>query len=115
MSNETSVARGADRGRRVFPACPEESLILKKPTLGIEHEGGQRFETGSPALRSEIANRKSRNPLAARIPAAPMAGPVSSGIRPRGPTSGRCVACCICGCGRRRLSAAETAYAAAAR
>jgi len=37
----------ADRGRRVFPACPEESLILKKPTLGIEHEGGQRFEVGS--------------------------------------------------------------------
>jgi Protein of unknown function (DUF1553)/Protein of unknown function (DUF1549) len=39
----------ADRGRRVFPACPEESLILKKPTLAIEHEGGQRFETGSPS------------------------------------------------------------------
>ncbi len=37
----------ADRGRRIFPACPEESLILKKPTLGIEHEGGQRFEAGS--------------------------------------------------------------------
>jgi len=37
----------ADRGRRVFPACPEESLILKKPTLGIEHEGGQRFQVDS--------------------------------------------------------------------
>src|SRR3954453_7087958 len=37
----------ADRGRRVFPAAPEESLILKKPSLGMEHEGGQRFEAGS--------------------------------------------------------------------
>src|SRR5207249_4432222 len=37
----------ADRGRRIFPACPEESLILKKPTLGIEHEGGQRFQADS--------------------------------------------------------------------
>ncbi len=44
----------ADRGRRVFPACPEESLILKKPTLGIEHEGGQRFEAGSPAYRTLV-------------------------------------------------------------
>lgn len=42
----------ADRGRRIFPACPEESLILKKPTLGIEHEGGQRFEVGSESYRT---------------------------------------------------------------
>ncbi|HEY2951590.1 MAG TPA: DUF1549 domain-containing protein, partial [Verrucomicrobiae bacterium] len=37
----------ADRGRRVFPAAPEQSLILLKPTLGLDHEGGQRFEVGS--------------------------------------------------------------------
>lgn len=42
----------ADRGRRVFPACPEESLILKKPTLGVEHEGGQRFEVGSTSYKT---------------------------------------------------------------
>lgn len=36
-----------DRGRRVFPALPEESLILKKPTLAVPHEGGERFERGS--------------------------------------------------------------------
>jgi WD40 repeat protein len=35
------------RGRRVFPAAPEESLILKKPTLGLPHEGGERFSPGS--------------------------------------------------------------------
>ncbi len=35
------------RGRRVFPAYPEESLLLKKATLAIPHEGGERFEAGS--------------------------------------------------------------------
>ena len=44
----------ADRGRRVFPAFPEESLILKKPTLALEHEGGQRFERGSAAYKTIV-------------------------------------------------------------
>jgi hypothetical protein len=35
------------RGRRVFPAAPEESLLLLKPTATIEHGGGERFEVGS--------------------------------------------------------------------
>ena len=35
------------RGRRVFPAAPEASLLLQKPTAAIPHEGGQRFEPGS--------------------------------------------------------------------
>src|SRR6185295_15115355 len=34
----------ADRGRRVFPAVPEESVSLRKPAVGLDHEGGQRFE-----------------------------------------------------------------------
>ena len=37
-----------ERGRRVFPALPAESLVLKKPTLAVEHEGGKRLEVGSP-------------------------------------------------------------------
>ncbi len=36
------------RGRRVFPAAPDESLLLLKPTLAVEHGGGQRIEPGSP-------------------------------------------------------------------
>src|SRR5258706_3611044 len=44
----------ADRGRRVFPASPEESLIIKKPTLAIEHEGGQRFEPGSAQYQTLV-------------------------------------------------------------
>jgi WD40 repeat protein len=37
------------RGRRVFPAAPEASLILRKPLLDVPHEGGRRFEPGSDA------------------------------------------------------------------
>jgi len=35
------------RGRRIFPAFPEESLLLKKATLEVDHKGGQRFEKDS--------------------------------------------------------------------
>jgi len=33
--------------RRVMPAAPEESLLLRKPTQEIDHEGGKRFEKNS--------------------------------------------------------------------
>jgi len=39
------------RGRRVFPAFPSESLIVKKATLAIPHEGGQRIRPGSESER----------------------------------------------------------------
>ncbi len=39
------------RGRRVFPALPSESLLLKKPTLAVKHEGGKRLEVGSRFYR----------------------------------------------------------------
>ncbi len=42
------------RGRRVFPALPEESLIVQKPTLAVPHEGGQRFEVGSGSHRTLV-------------------------------------------------------------
>ena len=37
----------AARGRRVFPAAPDESLLLQKALTTVPHEGGQRFERGS--------------------------------------------------------------------
>ncbi|MDB5304409.1 MAG: Protein of unknown function (DUF1553)/Protein of unknown function [Phycisphaerales bacterium] len=40
-----------DRGRRVFPAAPEESLLLRKPTNAVKHGGGQRFKPDSDAYR----------------------------------------------------------------
>ena len=35
------------RGRRIFPALPAESLVLRKATGTFAHEGGQRFEPDS--------------------------------------------------------------------
>ena len=35
------------RGRRLFPASPEKSLLLQKATAELPHGGGQRFAIGS--------------------------------------------------------------------
>jgi WD40 repeat protein len=40
------------RGRRVFPASPDESLLLLKPTNAVPHEGGERIEKNSEAYRT---------------------------------------------------------------
>jgi WD40 repeat protein len=42
------------RGRRVFPAAPEESLILLKATETVPHEGGERFAKDSDAYRTLV-------------------------------------------------------------
>jgi len=39
------------RGRRIFPAAPEESLLLLKATQEIDHEGGKRFDKDSEFYR----------------------------------------------------------------
>ena len=39
------------RGRRVFPAAPDSSLLLRKPLGRVAHEGGQRFKEGSETHR----------------------------------------------------------------
>ncbi|HXT60691.1 MAG TPA: DUF1549 and DUF1553 domain-containing protein, partial [Pirellulales bacterium] len=41
----------AARGRRVFPASPEESLLLRKATGAAPHGGGQRLEKTSDPYR----------------------------------------------------------------
>lgn len=42
------------RGRRVFPAAPEESLLLLKATETVPHEGGERFAKDSEAYRTLV-------------------------------------------------------------
>src|SRR5262245_43123740 len=37
------------RGRRLFPAAPDQSLLLLKATAKLPHGGGQRIEVDSPA------------------------------------------------------------------
>ncbi|MCB1231356.1 MAG: DUF1553 domain-containing protein [Verrucomicrobiae bacterium] len=39
----------SDRGRRVFPAAPEQSLLILKGTGRIDHEGGEAIKQGSVA------------------------------------------------------------------
>lgn len=39
------------RGRRIFPAAPERSLLLTKGIGEVPHGGGQRMEADSPAYR----------------------------------------------------------------
>src|SRR5688500_14202532 len=46
-SDHTAIVKDS-RGRRIFPAAPDESLVLKKPTLLVEHGGGLRLKHDSP-------------------------------------------------------------------
>src|SRR5215207_7529494 len=39
------------RGRRLFPAAPERSLLLRKATAQIPHGGGRRLVPGSHEYR----------------------------------------------------------------
>src|SRR5947208_69877 len=62
-----AIAREA-RGRRVFPAAPEESLLLRKATAAVPHGGGRRLEPGGPwdlTLRRWIADGMPRTPAGA--------------------------------------------------
>ncbi|MCF7765231.1 MAG: DUF1549 and DUF1553 domain-containing protein [Verrucomicrobia bacterium] len=53
------------RGRRVFPALPEESLLLRKATQTIPHEGGERFTRDSAQHRTLVDWITSGMPYAA--------------------------------------------------
>jgi WD40 repeat protein len=68
-------------GRRVFPAAPEESLLLLKPTAAVEHGGGERFERGSETyktllawIRGGMVYQHEKEPVLARITVAPNEG-----------------------------------------
>ena len=43
------------RGRRVFPAAPEHSLLLRKATGQMPHGGGKKFDVGSPHYQLLLA------------------------------------------------------------
>jgi hypothetical protein len=51
LSDHREIVQEA-RGRRIFPASPEESLLLLKPTLAVPHEGGERIEKNSDVYRT---------------------------------------------------------------
>src|SRR5262249_31107173 len=46
LSDFTQIVQSAE-GRRVVVAAPERSILLQKPTLTMEHGGGERLKAGS--------------------------------------------------------------------
>ena len=79
-----------NRGRRIFPAAPDESLIIKKPTTALPHEGGLRFERGSELhqllvrwLREGMAYALTNEPALQRIIAFPKERRYRKGVRQR--------------------------------
>lgn len=60
---------GDSHARRVFPAAPGESLLIQKPTSGIAHEGGTRFDKGSEL--HEMLLRWIREGMAYEVPGEP--------------------------------------------
>ncbi len=49
-SDHAAIASEA-RGRRVFPAAPDRSLLLIKATAAVPHGGGRKLDPDSPAYR----------------------------------------------------------------
>jgi len=52
LFNYDPSADASMMAQRVNPNSPEESLLLKKPTLSVSHGGGHRFSVGSPEYQS---------------------------------------------------------------
>ena len=88
-ADHREIVHGA-RGRRVFPAAPDESLLLLKATQAIDHEGGRRIEPGSEfhqVLRDWIAQGApwslTSEPSLARIEVNPAVGSYGKGAETR--------------------------------
>lgn len=74
------------RGRRVFPAAPEASLLLQKATGQLPHGGGQRFTMGGEAgilLRAWIRDGAPRTPADAPQLLRVVVEPSNQSLRPR--------------------------------
>jgi hypothetical protein len=52
------------RARRVSPASPDQSLLLKKPTMAVEHGGGRRLKKTSDAYQTLLRWIQSGMPYA---------------------------------------------------
>lgn len=74
------------RGRRVFPAAPESSLILRKAAGQVPHGGGKRFDVGSPhyeVVRNWIEAGAPRTPDDAPQLVRVVAEPASRSLAPK--------------------------------
>ncbi len=83
---ETLVREG--RGRRLFPAAPDQSLLLTKAVAKVPHGGGKRMEPDSHEFRvverwigSGMPLGKSDDPTVARIEVYPDARVLPRGVK----------------------------------
>ncbi len=77
---------GEARGRRVFSAAPESSLVLRKASAQIPHGGGKRLDLGSPhfeLLRRWIEAGAPRTPADAPRLVRVTAEPATRSLSPR--------------------------------
>src|SRR5439155_3353070 len=65
-------------GRRVVLPDPERSILLLKPTLTMEHAGGERFKAGSPSyellrrwLEDGAPEPSDKDPIVTRLEVTP--------------------------------------------
>ena len=68
-----------DRGRRVFPSAPQQSLLLLKPSLALPHGGGRRIERDSEAfallsrwLETGLVPPTGKDPVVTRLEVSPI-------------------------------------------
>jgi len=87
--DHAEIVRDA-RGRRVFPAAPEESLILLKALTRVPHEGGQRFQPGSPThqlltrwIRAGMPYTLTNEPVLKSVAVSPAEGRYRKGAQQR--------------------------------
>ena len=71
MDHAALTARSSSGdGPRVNRQAADKSLVIQKPTLGVDHEGGDRFEVGSwehHVLKRWIASECKRRRRSARV------------------------------------------------
>ncbi|WZO97359.1 DUF1553 domain-containing protein [Isosphaeraceae bacterium EP7] len=84
LDYETLVKEG--RGRRLFPANPERSLLLQKAVAEVPHGGGRKMERGSHEYRviarwigAGMPFGKSTDPVVAKVEIYPDARVMSAG------------------------------------
>ena len=128
QADDREHRQGERHEREHAPRSPPRSRTRRRPTSSrtrlrqargehvAEEPADQRRRrarpnqyVGCPPRRSANASRKSRNPFAARRPAAPIAGAVSCGIAPSARRRPAPLPRRTCGCGSRRLMSAVDA------
>ncbi|HWA99407.1 MAG TPA: DUF1549 domain-containing protein [Pirellulales bacterium] len=74
------------RGRRVFPAAPDQSLLLQKATARTAHGGGERLQLGSDRyavlhrwIAAGMPRRTSDDPVLVGIAVSPPERPLAAG------------------------------------